>query len=199
MLLEDWTVHDIRGYCSCNSNNIFAFSLSSQIPSISTKSSLNSLPFSFKHIVGVSHKGNFIYATFIQTHPCLDIWVSTFLPGSEERDFWPDVWRSHPLFILDYTTMVIPPAQSKSALLSHTLISLPSNKSKQCFILPCAFFYLLHYQPLYSFPSFTILYVTLPTSCLPLGSNYDYNNGNVSHSYSIQFTKYFYHSFWISQ
>lgn len=133
MLLKDWTVHDIRGYCSCNSNNIFAFSLSSQIPSISTKSSLNSLPFSFKHMVGVSHKGNFIYATFIQTHPCLDIWVSTFLPGSEERDFWPDVWRSHPLFILDYTTMVIPPAQSKSSLLSHTLISLPSNKSKQMF------------------------------------------------------------------
>lgn len=131
MPLKDWTVCDIREYHSSNSNNIFAFSFSSQIPS--SLPFLDSLPLSTKHVAGVSH-------LHPDTSPSryLGLNLPTRLRG---RGFWPDVWRSQSVFILGRTTMVHPPAHSKSALLSSTTPWFPRRQTKvnKCFILPCAF------------------------------------------------------------
>jgi len=114
--------------------------------------------------------GNFIYSTFILTCPHLNIWVSTFLPGSEEEVsdlMYEDhslylFWAVQPWFPLLHK--VCPP------LFSHILVSWPPNKSKQmlhftlCLLLaaitPCT--------PSHPLPFFTWLFLRLAFHLAPI-------------------------------
>jgi len=140
MPLKDWTVHNISGYCRGHSNNIFAFSISSQIPSLSAYPSLDSLPLFFN--------------TWLEC----PTWATSFIPPSSwhvpistfgSRPSYQAQRKRFLTWCMKITAFIYSGLYNhgslsctKSVLLSSATSWFPGHQTKvnKCFILPCAFF-----------------------------------------------------------